>query len=359
MRLEDYCIFMILLVGMAIAQSDIVCRTPNYENGVCIDIRNCQKLRLLLQSSINESNIIFLQKSICGFEGISSKVCCPLDSLIPEDKLPSPTTCGQRKVASFRMIGGDQSELGAWPWMVALGYINYNIKNNTLQWLCSGTLITDSYVLTSAQCVKNRDNIRLTTARLGELNLDPNVNDGATPLDVPIEHVIIHEKYNSEGVHNDIALLKLNQSVVYTELIQPICLPITSDVQNINLTATMLFVAGWGSTDPTSSLSEPSNTNLMEIQIPITNTTECKQLYEKNNTVIDDRIILCAGHSLGGKDACRGDSGGPLMLPIENQYYLMGIVSYGPKICGEPGHPGVYTRVSYFVDWITMKLRNS
>jgi secreted trypsin-like serine protease len=55
----------------------------------------------------------------------------------------------------------------------------------------------------------------------------------------------------------------------------------------------------------------------------------------------------------------KGDSGGPLMLPIENQYYLMGIVSYGPKICGEPGHPGVYTRVSYFVDWITMKLRNS
>jgi len=53
-----------------------------------------------------------LRKSICGFEGRSSKVCCPLDNLIPESKLPSQITCGQRKVAVFRIIGGSTSELG-------------------------------------------------------------------------------------------------------------------------------------------------------------------------------------------------------------------------------------------------------
>lgn len=55
-----------------------------------------------------------------------------------------------------------------------------------------------------------------TTARLGELNLDPNVNDGTTPLDVPIERIIIHEEYNPKGVTNDITLLKLSHSVSYT-----------------------------------------------------------------------------------------------------------------------------------------------
>lgn len=45
--------------------------------------------------------------------------------------------------------------------MVALGYQNLNINNNSLQWLCSGTLITNTYVLTSAECVKDRVNIRL------------------------------------------------------------------------------------------------------------------------------------------------------------------------------------------------------
>jgi len=55
----------------------------------------------------------------------------------------------------------------------------------------------------------------------------------------------------------------------------------------------------------------------------------------------------------------QGDSGGPLMFFIKNQYYLMGIVSRGPKICGEPGYPGIYTRVSYFMDWIVGKINNS
>jgi len=55
----------------------------------------------------------------------------------------------------------------------------------------------------------------------------------------------------------------------------------------------------------------------------------------------------------------QGDSGGPLMFLIENQYYLMGIVSSGPKICGEPGHPGIYTRVPSYIDWIIKKLNSS
>jgi secreted trypsin-like serine protease len=52
------------------------------------------------------------------------------------------------------------------------------------------------------------------------------------------------------------------------------------------------------------------------------------------------------------------DSGGPLMWPDENQYYLMGVVSYGYK-CGKANHPGVYTRVTHFVDWIVDKIDNS
>lgn len=43
----------------------------------------------------------------------------------------------------------------------------------------------------------------------------------------------------------------------------------------------------------------------MEAQIPIMNTTDCKYLYKKNNIVIDEKIIICAGHPKGGKDACR------------------------------------------------------
>lgn len=57
-------------------------------------------------------------------------------------------------------------------------------------------------------------------------------------------------------------------------------------------------------------------------------------------------------------DRFQGDSGGPLMWQSGDQYYLIGVVSYGYK-CGEAGHPGVYTRVTYFVDWIVDKINSN
>ena len=51
-------------------------------------------------------------------------------------------------------------------------------------------------------------------------------------------------------------------------------------------------------------------------------------------------------------DACFGDSGGPLMLFTEQQrWVIVGIVSYGYD-CATPVYAGVYTRVTYFLDWI-------
>jgi secreted trypsin-like serine protease len=45
--------------------------------------------------------------------------------------------------------------------------------------------------------------------------LDPNVEDNARPLDVPVESIIIHEDYNENVLANDIALLKLKNSVTF------------------------------------------------------------------------------------------------------------------------------------------------
>ena len=61
------------------------------------------------------------------------------------------------------------------------------------------------------------------------------------------------------------------------------------------------------------------------------------------------------GEYNGGKDTCQGDSGGPLYVQDEingvTKYVLAGIVSYGVE-CAKPNYPGIYTRVSYYLDWI-------
>ena len=61
--------------------------------------------------------------------------------------------------------------------------------------------------------------------------------------------------------------------------------------------------------------------------------------------------MICAGVPEGGIDACYGDSGGPMVCTSDESPYLCGLVSWGIG-CARPGKPGVYTEVSYYVDWI-------
>jgi secreted trypsin-like serine protease len=87
--------------------------------------------------------------------------------------------------------------------------------------------------------------------------------------------------------------------------------------------------------------------HLREVEIPIL--PHCKHTEDTEGDEI------CAGLLEGGRDACQGDSGGPLMcqnIKNRNQWYLAGIVSHGEG-CARPNEPGVYTRVSKYIGWIS------
>ena len=67
---------------------------------------------------------------------------------------------------------------------------------------------------------------------------------------------------------------------------------------------------------------------------------------------------ICAGGE-AGMDSCGGDSGGPLIAPVNTnepskpvKLFQLGVVSYGPVNCGAGGLPGVYARVSQYLKWI-------
>ena len=62
---------------------------------------------------------------------------------------------------------------------------------------------------------------------------------------------------------------------------------------------------------------------------------------------------IIAGLIEGGMDSCQGDSGGPLAVRnVENTAWLLaGITSWGLG-CAQPGRPGVYTKVSSYINWI-------
>lgn len=52
----------------------------------------------------------------------------------------------------------------------------------------------------------------------------------------------------------------------------------------------------------------------------------------------------------------QGDSGGPLVCQKDETHYIYGVVSWGDS-CGKKNRPGVYARVTKFIDWINEKMR--
>ncbi|CAF0726136.1 unnamed protein product [Rotaria sp. Silwood1] len=67
----------------------------------------------------------------------------------------------------------------------------------------------------------------------------------------------------------------------------------------------------------------------------------------------DSEIQFCVGLPDDGK----GDSGGPIFQWTGQYWEQVGIVSHGNG-CAKLGHPDVYTRLSYYYDWINNILKN-
>lgn len=89
--------------------------------------------------------------------------------------------------------------------------------------------------------------------RLGEWDQsnDQDCDDSYCSLpvvDVPVVDRIPHESYvpTSRAQENDIALLRLGQSVQFTDFVKPICLPVAQSTRNLNYDNYPFVVAGWG-----------------------------------------------------------------------------------------------------------------
>lgn len=339
------------LVHVVSAQ-DQKCTTPDQQLGVCINIRNCQPLLTLLQTEGVAAGD-FLRQSVCKFDNYDPIVCCP-EKRGREEPIEEtvygpllPPYCGFSNMSHNKVVGGIPARLGAWPWIAALGYRN-NQNPSQPKWLCGGSLISSRHILTAAHCSVRND---LYVVRIGDLDIRRD-DDGAHPVQIEVESKIIHPGYDTKAYVNDIAVLRLAQEVPFSDYVYPICLPVEDPLRNNNFYRYYPFVAGWGSQQSRG----PASDILLEVQMPVVSNDACSEAYSKfKSSKIDNRII-CAGFAQGGKDACQGDSGGPLMLPQKYTFYQIGIVSYGYK-CAEPGYPGVYTRVTAFLDFIISALR--
>jgi len=119
-----------------------------------------------------------------------------------------------------RIIGGDETAPGEFPWTAS-------VKLNG-QPICGGSLIDKSWVLTAAHCVVGY-NPKNVTVRLGAYRIKD--SSETQTIDSPVSMFIVHKEYSMpRPFSNDIALVKMEEPVEFTDFIIPICLPTEDQV---------------------------------------------------------------------------------------------------------------------------------
>ncbi|XP_069470338.1 transmembrane protease serine 5 [Ambystoma mexicanum] len=247
--------------------------------------------------------------------------------------------CGTRAKAS-RVIGGSDAMVGRWPWQVSL-YLNS-------KHVCGGSIVAHQWIVTAAHCVHNYRSPQVSgwSVIAGLVSPAP----GRHAAGSTVEKILYHQHYDDRSHDYDIAVMKLNIPLNFSDTVRPVCLP---RYNHEFPGGTQCWISGWGYTRADSAQVPET---LKEASVPLISSKKCN-----SSCMYDGEItprMLCAGYLDGRIDACQGDSGGPLVCQDEYTWRLVGIVSWGMG-CAEPNRPGVYTKVAEFLDWIYQIIENN
>lgn len=158
--------------------------------------------------------------------------------------------------------------------------------------------------------------------------------------------MIMHENYQPTNVINDIALLRLVNTIKSDPNVGIIQLPTRSEA-SVVLDSKLATIAGFGKT---SDVSGPSQF-LRYVQAVITPNSVCEKVFGVANV----RVTNICLEGIMGKSSCSGDSGGGLFLELNGRKVVVGVVSFGALVGCTLNYPAVYTRVSSYLDWIGAK----
>lgn len=225
-----------------------------------------------------------------------------------------------------RIVGGNKASLSDHPYAVFL-------TDGGGNQFCGAVIVSSTAVATAAHCAKavSKQDIRVVAGRE-----DKRTDDGQV---LGVSRVWIDKSYSDPTRGGDVAVLTVRGQFDY----RPAKLPGNADAR-LYSEGTDATVLGWGRVADGGARSD----YLRSAQVPVVSDSECRSDYD----VYDQKTMVCAGYREGGIDACQGDSGGPLVVGDT----LIGIVSFGDG-CGKAGKPGVYTRVSEYVEDIEAQAR--
>ncbi|KAM4577690.1 elastase 3 like [Odontesthes bonariensis] len=252
--------------------------------------------------------------------------------------IASALGCGTPPIEPLtsRVVNGEDAKPHSWPWQISLQYERDGEWRHT----CGGSLIAANWVMTAAHCINTKFSYRVF---VGKHNL---VEEEAGSKAILPEKIIVHEKWNPIFVAfgNDIALIKLSESVTLSDHVQLACIPPAGTLLS-NLYP--CYITGWGRLYTGGPIAD----KLQQALMPVADHATCSQPDWWGIAI--RTTMVCAGGD-GIVAGCNGDSGGPLSCKnSEGAWEVHGIASFVSGLgCNYVKKPTVFTRVSAFNDWI-------
>src|SRR3954466_12230610 len=232
------------------------------------------------------------------------------------------------------IVGGHDAAAGAYP-SVAEVHLGKSF-------VCTGTLIAPTWVLTAGHCGSVTGAAVATPVSWPAPLIDVYIgsNKAGQGEKAPVARAVVEPSYLATSGY-DVTLLQLASPS--TKAPTKVAGASERSIWNPGVTET---IVGWGATKDGGSL--PST--LQEGRVPITTDAYCAGAYDN----FDATTMVCAGFPQGGVDTCQGDSGGPMFGQTSaGALKVVGATSFGEG-CARAGKPGVYARVgdSTLREWI-------
>ncbi|MGF1690755.1 S1 family peptidase [Photobacterium kagoshimensis] len=261
-----------------------------------------------------------------------------------------------------KIINGIDTPANSLPWQVSVNFI------------CGGSIISGKWVVTAAHCVIDPDTNKID--KPNDITIfahAENIMDNQKGKSYVVADVIVHPGYLNDYRHDDIALLKISDSIFMggnpnTEFPDNTMIQLLSASKQVeldNLIANKwvenqkreayLLTSGWGSTD--SRKPKKSDSFILK-QTLLTGVPD--SVCDRDWSSLPHEKVVCTNSPDPelATDSCFGDSGGPLVWQdpshrsdSDKGLRLVGIVSYGKRLCGT-SESAVYTQVSNYIPWI-------
>ena len=224
-------------------------------------------------------------------------------------------------------------------WHVAL----CNATND--ETICSGTAISDQWIMTSAECACNNNSgidkqslsIRFGKTRTCSYS-DPN------ELLLSVSEIHCYPKHVDDALITDIAAIKLQTPIPVTTMKQspPLCIKNARSGKGKFYYGKSVEIFGWGEVGETvdREATLQSTGSVVVEDLP-----KCRRVFKRDE--VKYRVgteIMCT--IANTTSACTGNYGSAVVSRKGNTMYFGGIVNKATAVCGAPGSYLAHSKIS-------------